>query len=114
MVKEFLTKKDNNVNVDDFIQHHSNRQKRLSENGLMDRIISRKQTNEESQVDNFFNDKINQKRLLKKIVFSLIEMKNKKIELQAIKKLIDMHLDIDIFNTKNDVELYNLVESMLK
>ena len=69
---------------------------------------------EKSLVKSFISDKDNQKKLLREILFSLTKLKIEKVQLKAVKKLIDMNLDIDTFETKEDIEIFHFVDDLLK
>ena len=78
---------------------------------LLDKFFEMK---EKSLVKSFIRDKDNQKKLLREILFSLTKLKIEKVQLKAVKKLIDMNLDIDTFETKDDIEIFHFIDDLLK
>ena len=78
---------------------------------MLDKFFEMK---EKSLVKSFISDKDNQKKLLREILFSLTKLKLEKVQLKAVKKLIDMNLDIDTFETTEDIEIFHFVDDLLK
>ena len=68
---------------------------------------------DKSLVKSFISDKDNQKKLLREILFSLTKLKIEKVQLKAVKKLIDMNLDIDTFDTKDDIEIFHFIDDFI-
>ena len=77
---------------------------------MLDKFFEMK---EKSLVKSFISDKDNQKKLLREILFSLTKLKLEKVQLKAVKKLIDMNLDIDTFETKEDIEIFHFIDDLL-
>ena len=77
---------------------------------MLDKFFEMK---ERSLVKSFISDKDNQKKLLREILFSLTKLKIEKVQLKAVKRLIDMNLDIYTFDTKEDIEIFHFIDDLL-
>ena len=80
-------------------------------NDCVDEFIA---LNDEERKKDFMVNAVNKRELLQDIAYSLLQLKCEKIELKAVKKLIDKLLNIDDCETEEEKELFKFVDELLE